>query len=66
MLGLEKSDDEELEKLGEEFFSFEIPSLVFRQAVKAVPDNLQLLLSFVEIYRLFDGTQQRQEEVYTW
>ena len=65
MLGLEKSEDEEMEKLGAEFFSHEIPSLVFHQAVEAVPDNLEFLVSFVDIYRLFEGTEQRQEEVYT-
>ena len=66
MLGLEKSEDEELEKLGAEFFSYEIPSIVFQQAVKAVPNSVQFLVSFIDIYRLFDGTEQRQEEVYSW
>ena len=66
MLGLEKSTDEEFEKLGSEFFSYEIPSIVFREAVRAVPGDLEFLVEFLEIYRLFDGTEQRQEEVYAW
>jgi U3 small nucleolar RNA-associated protein 6 len=64
MLGLEKSEDEELEKLGAEFFSYKIPSIAFQQAVKAVPNNVQFLVSFIDVYRLFDGTEWRQEEVY--
>ena len=66
MLGLEKSTDEEFEKLGSEFFSYEIPSIVFREAVRAVPGDLEFLVEFLEIYRLFEGTEQRQEEVYAW
>ena len=66
MLGLEKSEDEDLNKLGEEFFSYEIPSIVFHEAVKVVPGDVEFLAGFVEIYRLFEGTEQRQEEVYSW
>ena len=65
MLGLEKSQDEEYERLGAEFFSYEIPSIVFREAVKTVPDNLEFYVAFLDIYRLFENTQQRQEEVYS-
>ena len=64
MLGLEKSKDEEIAKLGEDFFSYHIPSIVFHEAIKAVPDNLKFHVSFLDIYRLFEDTEEKQEEVY--
>ena len=64
MLGLEKSQDEEYKRLGAEFFSYEIPSIVFREAVKAVPNDLEIHVVFLNIYRLFENTEKRQEEVY--
>lgn len=64
MLGLEKSTNEELEKLGEEFFMYQIPSIVYHEAVKAVPNDIQFHVEFINIYRLFESTEQRQEEVY--
>jgi U3 small nucleolar RNA-associated protein 6 len=65
MLGLEKSQDEEYKRLGAEFFSYEIPSIVFREAVKAVPNDLEIHVVFLNIYRLFENTEKRQEEVYS-
>ena len=35
MLGLEKAEDDAIAKLGEEFFSYEIPSIVFHEAVES-------------------------------
>ena len=64
MLGLEKSTDEEIEKLGEEFFSYQIPSIVYHEAVKAIPNDIRFHLEFVTVYHLFENTEQRQEEVY--
>ena len=64
MLGLEKSSDEEFEKLGAGFFSYEIPSIVFHEAVRAVPGNIEFRVAFVDIYRLFEGTEERREEVF--
>ena len=64
MLGLEKAEDDAIAKLGEEFFSYEIPSIVFHEAVKAVPDDIKFHVAFIDIYRLFEGSEQRQEEVF--
>ncbi|KAI9017097.1 U3 small nucleolar RNA-associated protein 6-domain-containing protein [Gaertneriomyces semiglobifer] len=41
-----------------------IPRIIYRNAIKTIPEDLTVRLEFLKIYRSFDGTQKGCEEVY--
>lgn len=48
----------------DEFLSYKVASVVYEQAIKAVPNNVEFRLAFLPICHLFPDTATLQDEVY--
>lgn len=45
------------------FFQGAIPKLIYRNAIKAIPDDPHFRLSFLEVFDAFEGTEEIKQEV---
>ncbi|KAL5473165.1 hypothetical protein EMCRGX_G027613 [Ephydatia muelleri] len=64
LLGLEDPVDEKTGNMSDDFLAYKTASVVYRQAVKAIPADIDFRLQFLPICQLFEGTEQRQQEIY--
>ena len=64
LLGLEEPMDEKTGNMSDDFLAYKTVSVVYRQAVKAVPADIEFRLQFLPICQLFEGTEHRQQEIY--
>lgn len=70
---LHSSDNKSKNKSGEDnkgdslslIINNSIPQIIFENAIKAIPDNIQFRLSFIEIYQLFENTEEGIQKIYS-
>ncbi|TPX36777.1 hypothetical protein SeMB42_g07052 [Synchytrium endobioticum] len=60
----ETSSREKLTPSQSAFFDGAIPRAIYRNAIKAIPNDLDFRLQFLELYQKFDFTSVGQDEVY--
>eukprot|EP01134_Creolimax_fragrantissima_P005776 CFRG5776T1 len=46
------------------FLRREVPTAVYKNAIKEFPDDIAFRTAFIELYKLFDGSEMRQGEIY--
>ncbi|EDV27907.1 uncharacterized protein TRIADDRAFT_52922 [Trichoplax adhaerens] len=64
VLNISEPNQDDSGEMSDEFFANKIADVVYQNAVKAIPDDIEFRMSFIGIYKLFESTKQYRDAIY--